>query len=207
MGAPPSSEPATVPPTADAETSLLEQLRRGEEEAFETLVRTYGPRLLAVARRYLPREADAEDALQDALLNVHRSIASFQGESRLGTWLHRVTVNAALMRIRARNRRPDPSPDSLGWQALAAREGPVWAFSPTEALSRSEVRFRLQDGMARLPEGIRAVVRLRDIEGIDLREIATLLGIGLSTVKSRLHRGRSALRACLNDWGEGPGPS
>jgi RNA polymerase sigma-70 factor (ECF subfamily) len=187
-------------PAAAAEAELLERLRRGDEEAFETFVRTYGPRMLSVARRYLPREADAEDALQDALLLAHRNLASFQGGSRLGTWLHRVTVNASLMRIRSRSRRPEPSPDNPGWQALASKEGPVWAASPLEALSRAEIRRRLQDGLAGLPEGIRAVVRLRDIEGVELREIGNLLGIGVSTVKSRLHRGRSALRACLDEW-------
>jgi RNA polymerase sigma-70 factor (ECF subfamily) len=204
MASPPSSEPVTAVSPGATEAEFVERLRRGDEQAFEELVRTHGPRMLAVARRYLPREADAEDALQDALLNAHRNIGSFQGGSLLATWLHRVTVNAALMRIRARTRRPEPSADNLGWQEVASREGPVWAYSPTEALARSEIRRVLEDGMARLPEGIRAVVRLRDIEGVDLQGIGTLLGIGLSTVKSRLHRGRSALRACLNDWGDGP---
>jgi RNA polymerase sigma-70 factor (ECF subfamily) len=201
MSALPDYGSVTTAPTAADEALLVERLCRGDEAAFETLVREYGPRMLAVARRYLPRETDAEDALQDAFLSAHRNIASFRGGSRLGTWLHRVTVNAALMRIRSRRRRPEPDLANPSWRSLAAREGPLWTYSPTETVGREEIRRAILDGLASLPEDVRAVVRLRDIEGVELGEIGTLLGIGLSTVKSRLHRGRSALRDCLNGWG------
>src|SRR5258707_818341 len=84
----------------DAEATLIARLKAGEEAAFEELVRRHGPRMYAVARRYLPQEADAQDALQEALLCAYRGIGTFAGGSRLDTWLYRVTVNSSLMRIR-----------------------------------------------------------------------------------------------------------
>jgi RNA polymerase sigma-70 factor (ECF subfamily) len=185
-------------PVAD-EAGLVARLQAGDDDAFEQVVRLYGPKMLAVARRFLPREADAEDALQDAFVSVYRSVGSFQGGSRLSTWLHRVTVNAALMRIRARSRRPDMTADDSGMDGLGAvRAGSGWTLTAAEALQRTEVRDGVRAGLARLPDEVRAVVRLRDIEGLDLREIGALLDIGLSTVKARLHRGRLALRTFLD---------
>jgi RNA polymerase sigma-70 factor (ECF subfamily) len=165
------------------------------------MVRTYGPRLLALARRYLPTEADAEDALQDAFLSVFRSIRGFAGDSRLGTWLHRVTVNAALMKIRAKGRRPETSIDEVG--ATAAHlwpdpdAPPASSFAVAESISREETREVVRRAIDGLHEEPRIVVHLRDIERMELREISVLLGVGLSTVKSRLRRGRMALRAVL----------
>src|SRR5207253_1232769 len=117
---------------------------------------------------------------------------------RLGTWLHRVTVNAALMRIRSRARRHEESAESAAFDEAASREsGEVPAANPSDALSRAEMRQRVRLAIARLPEIYRTVLMLRDIEGIELKEIGVLLGIGLSTVKIRLHRGRHVLRQLL----------
>jgi RNA polymerase sigma-70 factor (ECF subfamily) len=191
--------PRAAPRPVEDEAALVARLQAGEEAAFEQVVRLYGPKMLAVARRFLPKEADAEDALQDAFLSVYRSVGSFQGGSRLSTWLHRVTVNAALMRIRARSRRPDMTADDSGMDApRAPGKGDGWALTAAEALQRVEVREGVRAGLARLPEEVRAVVLLRDIQGLDLREIGSLLDIGLSTVKARLHRGRLALRTYLD---------
>jgi RNA polymerase sigma-70 factor (ECF subfamily) len=188
-----------APRPVEDEAALVARLQAGEEAAFEEVVRLYGPKMLAVARRFLPREADAEDALQDAFLSVYRSVGSFQGGSRLSTWLHRVTVNAALMRIRARSRRPDMTADDSGMDGpRAPGRGDAWSLTAAEALQRVEIRDGVRAGLARLPEEVRAVVRLRDIQGLDLREIGALLDIGLSTVKARLHRGRLALRTYLD---------
>jgi RNA polymerase sigma-70 factor (ECF subfamily) len=181
-----------------AEADLVARLQAGEAQAFEQLVRAHGPRMLALARRFLPKEADAEDALQDAFVSVFRSISSFAGESRLTTWLHRVTVNAALMRIRARSRRPETSYEDAAMDVLAESAGSVeWSVSAAELLAREETREAVRRALDGLHEEARIVVRLRDIEGMDLHEIARLLGIGVSTVKSRLRRGRLALRAVL----------
>jgi RNA polymerase sigma-70 factor (ECF subfamily) len=187
-----------APRPVEDEGALVARLQAGEEAAFEEVVRLYGPKMLAVARRLLPKEADAEDALQDAFVSVYRSVGSFQGGSRLSTWLHRVTVNAALMRIRARSRRPDMTADDSGMDSARQGRAEGWSFTAAEALQRVEIRDGVRAGLARLPEDVRAVVRLRDIQGLDLREIGALLDIGLSTVKARLHRGRLALRTFLD---------
>jgi RNA polymerase sigma-70 factor (ECF subfamily) len=189
----PSGVRTAVP---DAEAELVRRLQAGDESAFAELVRTYGPRMLAAARRFLPREADAADVLQDAFLSVFRGVGGFVGGSRLSTWLHRVTVNAALMRIRARSRRPEvQAEESLLFQSSRR---PVAGSPPAvDALGRGEILDCVRKGLARLPEEIRAVVRLRDIEGMELREISGLLGVCCSTVKTRLHRGRMALRGLL----------
>jgi RNA polymerase sigma-70 factor, ECF subfamily len=183
-----------------AEARLVARLKAGESEAFEELVRVHGPRMLALARRYLPRETDAEDTLQDAFMSVFRSIGTFAGESRLTTWLHRVTVNAALMRIRARSRRPETLLGDVKVEVMAEPRGEVaWSSTATEVLSREETRSAVRKSLDRLQEESRIVVRLRDIEGMDLREISRLLGIGVNTVKSRLSRGRLALRSILEN--------
>jgi RNA polymerase sigma-70 factor (ECF subfamily) len=151
-----------------------------------------------VARRYLPEEADAQDALQEAFVLVFRSIGGFEGQSRLSTWLHRIVVNCALMKIRSRSRRPEDALDAETIDAMSAghraSEGRAAVSAPA---SRAELRERIHECLARLPEDYRAILRLRDVEGLELREIATLLDIGLSTVKNRVHRGRHALREML----------
>jgi RNA polymerase sigma-70 factor (ECF subfamily) len=181
-----------------SEADLVARLRSGDDVAFETLVRDYGPRMLAVARRYLP-EPDAEDALQDAMISVFRGISKFEGESRLTTWLHRVVVNAALMRIRSRSRRPETALEEVqGDSKGPARPRLPWTVSATEILQRSELREEVRRCVDRLPETLRIAVRLRDIEGWDMETICQGLGIGLSTLKARLHRGRQTLREALD---------
>lgn len=183
------------------ESALLAGLRRGDEEAFEELVRSQMGRMLAVARRFLPEE-DARDAVQDALLNVTKSIGSFRGNARLSTWLHRIVVNAALMRIRTRKRKPEESIEDLlprfledGHQAEPA--GP-WRESALELIERDEVRQTVRESIQELPEDYRAVLLLRDVEERDTQETAELLGISAGNVKVRLHRARQALRTLLD---------
>src|SRR5512135_3173100 len=101
-----------VPQTED-DGELVARLRAGDGAAFESVVRSHGPRLLAVARRFLRNEQDAQDALQDAFLSAFRSIDGFQGEARLSTWLHRIVVNAALMKLRSRKGRTEEPIDDL----------------------------------------------------------------------------------------------
>ena len=95
------------------EAELVLALRAGDSAAYERLVRTYGNWLLAVARRILHNEEDARDAVQEAFLSAFRGLAKFDGASRLSTWLHRIAINAALMRLRSKRRRPEASLDGL----------------------------------------------------------------------------------------------
>ncbi len=188
-------------PGVEDEQRLLERLREGDESAFEEVVRAYSPRLLAVARRFLPEEADALDALQDAFLSAFRAMDGFAGTSRLTTWLHRITVNACLMKLRTRRRRPERSigdllPEFLpdGHQRTPAGR---WRPAGEAAMETAELRRLVRAKIDELPDAYRVVLLVRDIEELSTEETATLLGISTSAVKTRLHRARQALRELL----------
>jgi len=187
-------------PFAD-ETGLLARLRQGDEDACEILVRTQTGRLLAVARRYLRQEEDARDAVQEAFVAAFRSIGRFQGGSSISTWLHRIVINACLMRLRSARRHPEtpieellPVFDETGHRIAEPEE---WRESAETAISRAQTRTRVREAIDRLPEPYRAVLLLRDIEELDTAEVAKLLGISANAVKIRLHRARQALRTLI----------
>ncbi|HSB35669.1 MAG TPA: sigma-70 family RNA polymerase sigma factor [Thermoanaerobaculia bacterium] len=178
-----------------------DRLIGGDEEAFEELVRTHAGRMLAVARRFLRCDEDAHDAVQDAFCSAFRSIGSFQGGSSLATWLHRIVVNACLMKLRARARRPEesiehllPSFDETGHSRTPY--GP-WTPEAERNLLSKETREAVRAAIGRLPDSYRAVLLLRDIEDLDTDEVAELLGATPNAVKVRLHRARQALRTLL----------
>lgn len=187
-------------PDAD-EQALLARLRAGENAAFEQLIRAYGGRLLAVARRFLPVEEDARDAVQEAFTSAFRSIGRFQGNARLSTWLHRIVVNAALMKLRTRRRKPEQSIEDLlpGFLENGHLERPAspWRKSALEGLERDELRVLMHEKIQVLPESYRNVLLLRDIEDLDTQETAELMGVSEGAVKTRLHRARLALRELL----------
>lgn len=183
--------------------TLLDGLRRGDEHAYEELVREFGGRLLAIARRYLRSEADAHDAVQSAFLSVFKSIDTFNGDSQLSTWLHRIVVNCALMHLRARRRRGEideveiddllPQFDAAGnWIDQGLR-------SPLAHLSveASETRATVRRCIDLLPDNYRTILMMRDIHELNTEETAKLLNLTLSTVKVRLHRARQALKVLL----------
>jgi len=183
------------------EHALRERLRGGDEAAFEQLVRDQGGRMLAVARRYLRSEEDARDAVQDAFCSAFRAMSSFQGGSSLATWLHRIVVNACLMKLRARSHRPEepiehllPTFDDTGHSRTPYEP---WAPEPERALLSKETRETVRAAIGRLPDSYRTVLLLRDIEDLDTEEVAALLGTTSNAVKIRLHRARQALRTLL----------
>jgi RNA polymerase sigma-70 factor (ECF subfamily) len=184
------------------ETELLAGLRARSDDAYDELVRRHGGRLLAVARRILRSEDEAFDAVQDALLQAFRNLDGFAQQARLSTWLHRITVNAALMRIRRRRSRPEEPIEALlpafAEDGHAAVEFRDWGEGPESALAREQVRSAVRAGIDRLPESYRTVLVLRDIEELDTAEVAELLGISANAVKIRLHRARQALRTLLD---------
>lgn len=183
------------------ETALLERLRAGDEVAFEGFVRTNTGRLLAVARRLVPTEEDARDVVQEAFLSAFRSLPRFEGGSKLSTWLHRIVVNAALMRLRTRRRRPEESLDALLPSFLEdghhTERYAGWPEAADKALERAEVRALVREQVNQLPETYRTVLLLRDIEGMETEDVAAALGLTPNAVKMRLHRGRQALRTLL----------
>jgi len=187
--------------SAAVDTNFLERLRAGDEAACEALIRENTGRLLAVARRYLRCEEDARDAVQDAFISALRAIANFQGGSSLSTWLHRIVINACLMKIRTMKRHPEDSIEELlpDFDETGHRVGNVgpWVESAESALARSETRTRVRASIEKLPESYRAVLNLRDIDELSTEETARMLGTTTAAVKVRLHRARQALRTLL----------
>jgi RNA polymerase sigma-70 factor (ECF subfamily) len=186
----------------ETERGMLDGLRAGDSSAFEELVRREGPRMLSVTRRLLRNEEDARDALQDAFLSAFRSIDRFEGGSKVGTWLHRIAINAALMKLRTRRRKPERSieeflPTYLDDGHHVDRPQP-WAESGEAGAIRAETRQLVRESIDRLPADYRNVLILRDIEELDTAETARLLGISAGAAKVRLHRARQALRTLLD---------
>ena len=181
---------------------LVARLRAGDEAAYETLIRLHGGRLLAVARRFVRDEDEAGDIVQEAFLSAFKSIDRYEGGSKLSTWLHRICVNAALMRLRGRRRRPERSIEELlpkflddGHQADPA--GP-WNAVTDDTIDRRETRDLVRSKIDELPEAYRTVLLLRDIEELDTDAAAKVLDITPNAVKTRLHRARQALRGLLD---------
>jgi RNA polymerase sigma-70 factor (ECF subfamily) len=190
---------AQTPAGQSEEHALVARIRSGDDLAWELVVRRFAPRLLAVARRLLGNEDEACDALQTSFLSAYRSIDSFTGESQLSTWLHRIVVNASLMRLRTRRRRAEDSIEDL--LPRFADDGhfaePPTAWRSEELLERQQTRVMVRRSIERLPARHREVLWLRDIEELDTEETADLLGITVNAVKVRLHRARQALRTLI----------
>lgn len=190
---------------AASEAEFVSRLRAGDGAAYAELVRTQGGRMLAVARRLLRSDDDAADAVQEAFISAFRAIASFEGGARLSTWLHRIVVNAALMKLRTRARRPEVSIDELlpkfQEDGQHVDEPAEWR-SPAQlaALESRETRNLVREQIDKLPADYRTVLILRDIEGLDTKETAELLGVTPNAAKIRLHRARLALRTLLDPY-------
>jgi RNA polymerase sigma-70 factor (ECF subfamily) len=187
--------------------SLVARLQAGDAEAYEHLVRSEAPRMLAVARRLL-RDADlAEEAVQQAFVSAFRGMGRFRAGAQLSTWLHRIVVNAALMMMRQRRRRPEVAIESLlpDWQSDGHRviQGVSTDVPADEQLQRAETRADVRAAIDRLPDLYRSAVLLRDIEEMSNEEGALALGITPNAFKIRVHRGRQALLTLLTEPGEG----
>ncbi len=180
---------------------LLTGLRAGDEQAFETLVRLYGGRLLAVARRFVRNDEDAQDIVQAAYLNAFRSVGQFEGQCLVGTWLHRIVVNTALMTLRSRRRKPETSIDELLPTFLDdghhAEQFSDWCAPADELLERKQDRDIVRACIDQLPDNYREVLILRDIEELSTEESARMLSMTPTAVKVRLHRARQALSTLL----------
>jgi len=183
----------------ESDAMLVARLQAGDPDAYETVVRIHGGRLLSVARRFLPNNEDAQDAVQEAFIKAFRAIGTFEERAQLHTWLHRILVNTALMKIRSRKRRPEESIDDLlptfqadGHQTTESRD---WSDAIFE---RKETAAMVRRAIAQLPDHYRVVLTLRDIEERDTMETAAALGTTTTVVKVRLHRARQALRTLLD---------
>ena len=159
--------------------------------------------MLSTARRLVGNEEDARDVVQEAYISAFKALDEFKGDARLSTWLHRITINAALMKLRSRRRKPETSIEEMlprfneaGHSQTAPRR---WSADADRALQRQEIRAFVRECIAELPENYRTVLLLRDIEELDTAETAEILDITPNAVKIRLHRARLALRGLLDD--------
>jgi len=165
------------------EAELLQRLRAGDGEAFARAARDHQPTLVRLAARFVATPQDAEDVVQDALVDAYRQMRRFRGEAAFGTWLARITIRKAL---RAARKRPP-----------ARLDGPEDAPAPRSADPATALAVRA--AVARLPESLRAPVVLRFYEGLDGHEIAALLGCRQSTIWTRLYRALARLRADMEE--------
>jgi RNA polymerase sigma-70 factor, ECF subfamily len=183
------------------EAILLARLRGGDERAFEDLVRTFGGRLLAVARRFVRNDEDAQDIVQSAYLSAFKALDQFEGNCQLSTWLHRIVVNAALMRLRSKRRKPEESIEDLlpAFQEDGhhVEEFSDWNMPADVLMERHETRMTVRACIDQLPDNYRAVLLLRDIEEQSTQEVANALSMTPTAVKVRLHRARQALSTLL----------
>lgn len=189
---------ADLASAVDPDRELVERWRRGEVDAFASLVRRHQRRVFGLLFRMLGSREEAEDATQDTFLNLHRHGLRFRSESRFSTFVYRVAVNAALNRRRSLGRRRAQAEAFADVQVIDAPSPPAGS-DPEASLAGDRLRARLTRELLALPEGLRAPVILFDVEGLSYGEIAEVLGVAEGTVKSRIHRARQALRARLSD--------
>lgn len=162
---------------------------------FEDIVEMYSGYVYNVAFKMMGNPHDAEEVAQDAFLSAYRAFDRFRGESRVTTWLYRITMNAALMRLRREKRAR-----SLTWVGVENLEVPSWDYAPERSALTSEIGDKIQEGIGMLQPDLRAAVVLRDVGGLSNAEAAEALNISVASLKSRLHRARVLLRQHLAEF-------
>ena len=192
----------TIATRIDRDGELVVALRRGDPTAAENLVAAYGDRAYRLATRITRNAQDAEEAMQDAFLSVIRKIDTFRGDATFGSWVYRIVANAAYQCCRRRRRRSaDISLDTLlpVFDQRGRHVAPVvdWSMSVDDPTRQTELRLALGTAIEELGDDYRAVVVLRDVEGLPNREIAEILGLTVVNVKMRVHRARLFLRKRL----------
>jgi RNA polymerase sigma-70 factor, ECF subfamily len=186
----------------DVDADLVEALRREEPDAAERLVERFGDRVYRLAMRITGSREDAEEAAQDSLWTAARKIQMFKGESAFGSWIYRITANAAYQKLRTRkSRRQEVSWDALspGVDEQRPYNEPVadWSGKVEEPALQTELRTVLTTAINDLPTDYRTAFLMHDVEGLSNPEIAETLHISLPAVKSRVHRSRLFLRERL----------
>ena len=184
------------------ETELLERLQTGDQGAFEAVFHRYSPKLYNVAHRILGEAADAQEVIQDVFLTLFRKAHTFQGNSQLSTWLYRLTVNAALGKIRSSKKKFEVSyeehlPKFKDDGHHAKRPIADWSNTIEESFAHKELAALLSRALSELKPIDKTIVVLSDVDGLRDKEIASIVNLTVSAVKTRLHRARLVLRANL----------
>ena len=191
---------STAPPIENnEEQALVERARAGDAQAFTKLVEKYDRKIYRLAKHITQNDEDAEDVLQESFMKAYSNLDSFQGQSKFYTWLVRIAVNEALMKLRKRKSDRTVSLDEPHEteEDTVTREIAVWDDDPEKKYSREELRDILEKSVDSLKPGFRTVFILRDIEELSTEETAEALGISVPAVKSRLLRARLQLRERL----------
>ncbi len=198
------SKPMPSAVVKDDEGALVAAAKAGDLAAFEELVNRYERKIFRLAQNITQNREDAEDVMQDAFLKSFKHLDKFQGDSRFYTWLVRIAVNEALMKLR--KRRPNQvsldEPVESG-EDLLPREVEDWGPTPEQRFAQTELQRILSDVIGQLDPGFRIVFVLRDIEELSTEETAQLLGLSVPAVKSRLLRARLKLRQKLDKYFKG----
>ncbi len=189
-------------PTLSEETIDVEALKRGDKVAFAQVVELYADRLYNLALKLTGDPLEAEDVLQETFLSAYRNIGQFEGRSNVGTWLYRIAYNAAMMQ--RRKKQPETvsidEPLTLDDGEDVPRQFFDWCCLPESDLLSNEALEYMNRAIQMLPEALRSVFVLRDIEGLSTAEVADVLGLTIPAVKSRLHRARLFLRERLTEY-------
>jgi RNA polymerase sigma-70 factor (ECF subfamily) len=187
-----------APQLHDDEAALVRRAAAGEVEAVRQIIKAHNQRLYRLVRAVLRSNADAEEVLQDAYLRAFANLAAFEGGSSLSTWLSRIALNAALMRLRAQKRLKRAAP---AFQPAEAEIIPFPLSSPTadpeRVMAQRQLLHLVEEATDALPEAFRLVFVARIIEGLSVEETAALLDLPAATVKTRLHRARKLIRTRL----------
>lgn len=184
---------------------LIQRLRARDEAALETLIAQYGARIFGLALRLTGNREDAEEILQDVFWAILQNIGSFRGDSKLSTWIYRITMNTALMKLRGQPKREHlPLDEALGpamtEDGMIAERVMDWTLLPGDELERKELIQRLEEAINQLSPEYRTVLVLRDIEGLSSEEACEVLNLSVAALKSRLHRARLFLRKQLAEY-------
>ena len=191
-------------PSVDEDLELVQQFSKGCLNSFEEIVGRYETKVHNLAMRLTRNAEDAEEVLQDVFLTVYRKIDGFQGKAKFSSWLYRITVNAAFMKLRKRKQNRTVSLEDL---LPNVKDRTIFDQSSTSNRGDSrainnEIREALEQAIAKLPDEYRAVFVLRDIDGLSNKEVGEILGLSIPAVKSRLHRSRLMLRKKLKRFYE-----
>ena len=185
-------------PVAWTEAEAIPLAQAGNAAAFEFLYQLHGRRVYALCLRMVGNPADAEDLMQEAFLQLFRKIGTFRGESAFSTWLHRMTVNVVLMRLRKKSLPTDSLEETL--EPDAENSGPKRDVgAPDLRLSGAVDRVNLERSIEKLPPGYRTVFVLHDVQGYEHNEIADIMGCSVGNSKSQLHKARTRLRELLQE--------
>lgn len=185
-----------------ADTALVEKFNNGSIEAFEEIVKRYETKVFNLAMRFTRNQEDAEEVLQDVFITLYRKLSLFQGKSAFSSWLYRIVVNAAFMKLRKKKQTAAISVEDLSpTTRMACFEGDTTLESRTDTLTtKHELRVVLEAAINKLPEQYRAVFILRDVDGLSNEEAGKILDLTVAAIKSRLHRSRLLLRRKLQKY-------